>query len=406
MKILVINCGSSSLKYQLLDMKDESVLCKGSIERIGLKINGGEENVIVKVGDDKFTYDKELKDHVAAFNEVKYILSEGEHKVIDSFSEIDAIGHRIVQGGDRYTKSVLVTEKVVKDVEELAPLAPLHNPAHLMGYRACLEVVGPDVPQVFVFDTSFHSTMPPKAYMYAVPYEYYEKYAVRRYGFHGTSHKFVSHRVAEKMGKNIKDLKIITCHLGNGSSVAAVDHGKVVDTSMGFTPLDGFMMGTRSGGVDPSVVTFIMKKLNLTPDEMDNILNKQSGVNAISGISSDDRDICAAQNAGNERAILAHEMQAYEIAKYIGSYIAAMIGVDAIVFTGGFGEIGFWLRSKICSYFGFMGVHINEALNQATVKGAEAELTEPDDKVRVFILATDEELTIARDTQEIVKNLK
>ena len=406
MKILVINCGSSSLKYQLLDMKDESVLCKGSIERIGLKINGGEENVIVKVGDDKFTYDKELKDHVAAFNEVKYILSEGEHKVIDSFSEIDAIGHRIVQGGDRYTKSVLVTEKVVKDVEELAPLAPLHNPAHLMGYRACLEVVGPDVPQVFVFDTSFHSTMPPKAYMYAVPYEYYEKYAVRRYGFHGTSHKFVSHRVAEKMGKNIKDLKIITCHLGNGSSVAAVDHGKVVDTSMGFTPLDGFMMGTRSGGVDPSVVTFIMKKLNLTPDEMDNILNKQSGVNAISGISSDDRDICAAQNAGNESAILAHEMQAYEIAKYIGSYIAAMNGVDAIVFTGGIGENGFWLRSKICSYFGYMGVHINEALNQATVKGAEAELTEPDDKVRVFILATDEELTIARDTQEIVKNLK
>lgn len=406
MKILVINCGSSSLKYQLLDMKDESVLCKGSIERIGLKINGGEENVIVKVGDDKFTYDKELKDHVAAFNEVKYILSESEHKVIDSFSEIDAIGHRIVQGGDRYTKSVLVTEKVVKDVEELAPLAPLHNPAHLMGYRACLEVVGPDVPQVFVFDTSFHSTMPPKAYMYAVPYEYYEKYAVRRYGFHGTSHKFVSHRVAEKMGKNIKDLKIITCHLGNGSSVAAVDHGKVVDTSMGFTPLDGFMMGTRSGGVDPSVVTFIMKKLNLTPDEMDNILNKQSGVNAISGISSDDRDICAAQNAGNERAILAHEMQAYEIAKYIGSYIAAMNGVDAIVFTGGIGENGFWLRSKICSYFGYMGVHINEALNQATVKGAEAELTEPDDNVRVFILATDEELTIARDTQEIVKNLK
>ena len=406
MKILVINCGSSSLKYQLLDMKDESVLCKGSIERIGLKINGGEENVIVKVGDDKFTYDKELKDHVAAFNEVNYILSEGEHKVIDSFDEIDAIGHRIVQGGDRYTKSVLVTEKVVKDVEELAPLAPLHNPAHLMGYRACLEVVGPDVPQVFVFDTSFHSTMPPKAYMYAVPYEYYEKYAVRRYGFHGTSHKFVSHRVAEKMGKNIKDLKIITCHLGNGSSVAAVDHGKVVDTSMGFTPLDGFMMGTRSGGVDPSVVTFIMKKLNLTPDEMDNILNKQSGVNAISGVSSDDRDICAAQNAGNERAILAHEMQAYEIAKYIGSYIAAMNGVDAIVFTGGIGENGFWLRSKICSYFGYMGVHINEALNQATVKGAEAELTEPDDKVRVFILATDEELTIARDTQEIVKNLK
>ena len=363
MKILVINCGSSSLKYQLLDMTDESVLCKGSIERIGLKINGGEENVIVKVGDEKFVYDKELKDHVAAFNEVKYILSEGEHKVIDSFDEIDAIGHRIVQGGDRYTKSVLVTEKVVKDVEELAPLAPLHNPAHLMGYRACLKVVGPDVPQVFVFDTSFHSTMPPKAYMYAVPYEYYEKYAVRRYGFHGTSHKFVSHRVADKMGKDIKDLKIITCHLGNGSSIAAVDHGKVIDTSMGFTPLDGFMMGTRSGGVDPSVVTFIMKKLNLTPDEMDNILNKQSGVNAISGVSSDDRDICAAQNAGNERAILAHEMQAYEIAKYVGSYIAAMNGVDAIVFTGGIGEHDADSRAKICHHMDWLGIRVDTEKN-------------------------------------------
>ncbi|MDD6620145.1 MAG: acetate kinase [Eubacteriales bacterium] len=406
MKILVINCGSSSLKYQLMDMSDESVLCKGAIERIGLKINGGEENVIIKVNGEKYTYDKELPTHIDAFNEVKYILSEGEHKVIDSFDEIDAVGHRVVQGGDRYTKSVLITEKVAKDIEELSPLAPLHNPANLQGYKACLEVVGPDVPQVAVFDTAFHSTMPPKAYMYAVPYEYYEKYGVRRYGFHGTSHKFVSHRVADKMGKDIKELKIITCHLGNGSSIAAVDHGKVVDTSMGFTPLDGFMMGTRSGGVDPSVVTFIEKKLGLTPDEMDKILNKESGVNAISGVSSDDRDICAAQNAGNERALLAHEMQAYEIAKFIGSYIAAMNGVDAIVFTGGIGENGFWLRSKICSYFGYMGVKINEALNQSTVKGAEAELTDPTDKVRVFILATDEELTIARDTKEVFNSLK
>lgn len=406
MKILVINCGSSSLKYQLMDMSDESVLCKGAIERIGLEIKGGEENVIVKVNGEKFTYDKELLNHTEAFNEVKYILSEGEHKVIDSFDEIDAIGHRVVQGGDRYTESVLFTEKVAQDIEELAPLAPLHNPAHLQGYRACLSVVGPDVPQVAVFDTAFHSTMPPKAYMYAVPYEYYEKYSVRRYGFHGTSHRFVSQRVADKMGKDIKDIKTITCHLGNGSSIAAVEYGKVVDTSMGFTPLDGFMMGTRSGGVDPSVVTFIAKKLNLTPDEMDKILNKESGVCAISGVSSDDRDICAAQNAGNQRAILAHEMQAYEIAKFIGSYIAAMNGVDAIVFTGGIGENGFWLRSKVCSYLGYMGVHIDEALNQKTVKGAEAELTKPTDKVRVFILATDEELTIARDTAEIVKNLK
>ncbi len=405
MKILVINCGSSSLKYQLMDMSDESVLCKGAIERIGMKINGGEENVIVKVNGEKHTYDKELPTHTDAFNEVKYILSEGEYKVISSFNEIDAIGHRVVQGGDKYTQSTLIDDEVVKTLEELSPLAPLHNPANLQGYKACLEVVGPDVPQVAVFDTAFHSTMPAKAYMYAVPYEYYEKYGVRRYGFHGTSHKFVSHRVADKIGKNINDLKIITCHLGNGSSIAAVNHGKVVDTSMGFTPLDGFMMGTRSGGVDPSVVTFIMKKLGLDPDAMDKVLNKESGVNAISGISSDDRDICAAQAQGNERAILAHEMQAYEIAKYIGSYIAAMNGVDAIVFTGGIGENGVWLRSKVCSYLGYMGVHINEAVNEKTQKGAEAELTNPTDKVRVFILATDEELTIARDTAEIVKAL-
>lgn len=405
MKILVINCGSSSLKYQLMDMSDESVLCKGAIERIGLPISGGEENVIIKVNGEKYTYDKELPTHVDAFNEVKYILSEGEHKVVDSFDEIDAIGHRVVQGGSIFHKSVLVDEQAAAGVKKLGPLAPLHNPANLQGYEACLAVVGPDVPQVFVFDTAFHSTMPPKAYMYALPYEYYEKYAVRRYGFHGTSHKFVSQRVADKMGKDIKDLKLITCHLGNGSSIAAIEYGKVVDTSMGFTPLDGFMMGTRSGGVDPSAVTYIMKQENLTPDEMDTILNKKSGVNAISGVSSDDRDICAAQNAGNERATLAHEMQAYEIAKFIGSYVAAMNGVDAIVFTGGIGENGFWLRSKVCSYLGFLGVHINESLNQQTVKGAEAELTDPEDRVRVFILATDEELMIAKDTEKIVKSL-
>lgn len=405
MKILVINCGSSSLKYQLMDMSDESVLCKGAIERIGLPISGGEENVIIKVNGEKYTYDKELPTHIDAFNEVKYILSEGEHKVVDSFDEIDAVGHRVVQGGSIFHKSVLVDEQAAADVKKLGPLAPLHNPANLQGYEACLAVVGPDVPQVFVFDTAFHSTMPPKAYMYALPYEYYEKYAVRRYGFHGTSHKFVSQRVADKIGRDIKDLKIITCHLGNGSSIAAIEYGKVVDTSMGFTPLDGFMMGTRSGGVDPSAVTYIMKQENLTPDEMDTILNKKSGVNAISGVSSDDRDICAAQNAGNERATLAHEMQAYEIAKFIGSYVAAMNGVDAIVFTGGIGENGFWLRSKVCSYLGFLGVHINESLNQQTVKGAEAELTDPEDRVRVFILATDEELMIAKDTEKIVKSL-
>ncbi len=405
LKILVINCGSSSLKYQLMDMTDESVLCKGAIERIGLKIEGGEENVILKVGGDKITYDKELPTHTDAFNEVKFLISEGEHKVVDSFSEIDAIGHRVVQGGDKYKASVLADEDVVNTVKKLSPLAPLHNPANLQGYEACLNVAGKDVPQVFVFDTAFHSTMPAKAYMYAIPYEYYEKYGIRKYGFHGTSHKFVSHRVAEKMGVKFEDLKTITCHLGNGSSIAAVQNGKVIDTSMGFTPVDGFMMGTRCGAVDPSAVTFVMKQENLTPDEMDAILNKQSGVNAVSGVSSDDRDICAAQAEGNERAILAHEMQAYEIAKFIGSYAAAMNGVDAIVFTGGIGENGVWLRSKICSYLGFLGIEINEEINAATQKGAEAELTKSEDKVRVFILATDEELMIARDTKEIVSKL-
>ena len=403
MKILVINAGSSSLKYQLIDMDNEQVMAKGLCERIGIEGSNLQHTNVAK--NEKTKIEKPMKDHGDAIQMVIDALVNEKIGVIKSMDEIGAVGHRVVHGGEEFAGSCVITEAVMKALEKCTPLAPLHNPPNIIGIKACQKIM-PNTPMVGVFDTAFHQTMPPKAYMYAVPYEYYEKYAVRRYGFHGTSHKFVSHRVAEKMGKNIKDLKIITCHLGNGSSVAAVDHGKVVDTSMGFTPLDGFMMGTRSGGVDPSVVTFIMKKLNLTPDEMDNILNKQSGVNAISGISSDDRDICAAQNAGNERAILAHEMQAYEIAKYIGSYIAAMNGVDAIVFTGGIGENGFWLRSKICSYFGYMGVHINEALNQATVKGAEAELTEPDDKVRVFILATDEELTIARDTQEIVKNLK
>ena len=405
LKVLVINCGSSSLKYQLMDMENESVLISGAIERIGLDISGDEENIIAKIDDEKFVRTKEIPTHTDAFNEVKYIITE-ERGVLASFDEVDAVGHRVVQGGAKYKHSVLVDETVVKDIEELSPLAPLHNPANIQGYKACLEVVGPAVPQVFVFDTAFHSTMPAKAYMFAVPYEYYEKYSVRRYGFHGTSHKFVSQRVADKMGKDIKELKIITCHLGNGSSIAAVENGKVVDTSMGFTPLDGFMMGTRSGGVDPSVVTFIMKKEGLTPDEMDKILNKQSGMYGVSGGLSDDRDVCAKQKAGDERATLGHEMQAYQIAKFIGSYIAAMNGVDAIVFTGGIGENGFWLRSKICSYLGYMGVSIDEDINVKTVKGAEAELTKETDKVRVFILATNEELMIAKDTQEIAESLK
>lgn len=401
MKILVINCGSSSLKYQLIDMDNENVLCKGAIERIGLKISGGEENVIVKLNGETHKYDKELLTHTDAFNEVKYVLSESEYKVVDSFDEIDAIGHRVVQGGDKYTQSVIANEDVVETVKSLSPLAPLHNPANIQGYEACLNVVGPDVPQVFVFDTAFHSTMPAKAYMYALPYEYYEKYGIRRYGFHGTSHRFISQKLADAMDKDIKDLKLITCHLGNGSSIAAVKYGKVVDTSMGFTPLDGFMMGTRSGGIDPSAVTYIMKKENLSPDEMDNLLNKKSGVFGITKYS-DDRDVTKAQFDGEARAILGHEMQAYEIAKFIGSYVAAMNGVDGIVFTGGIGENGYWLRSKICSYLGYLGVKIDEKKNEDTYHGAEAELTDPTDKVRVFILTTDEEMMIARDTKDLV----
>ena len=405
MKILVINCGSSSLKYQLMNMDDQSVICKGVIERIGIEVKEGDGNVNINVDGEKHSYDTQLANHTEAFNEVKYLLSESEYKVVDSFSEIDAIGHRVVQGGSKYKKSVLVDADVLATVKELSPLAPLHNPANIQGYEACLNIVGPDVPQVMVFDTAFHSTMPAKAYMYALPYEYYEQFGVRRYGFHGTSHKYVSNRCAEKMGKDIKDLKIITCHLGNGSSIAAVKNGTVVDTTMGFTPLDGFMMGTRSGGVDPSAVTFIQKKLGLTPDEMDNVLNKQSGVFGVSGVSSDERDIMKASDEGNERAILAHEMQAYQIAKFIGSYIAAMNGVDAIVFTGGIGENSTWLRSKICSYLGYMGVEIDEAVNEATHFGNEAELTKPGCNVKVLILATNEELMIALDTKEIVEAL-
>ncbi len=401
MKVLVINCGSSSLKYQLIDMDGEKVLCKGLCERIGM-----ESSMIThEANGTKATTPAIFPTHTEAFAEVVKKMTTGAGKCINDVSEIDAIGHRVVHGGEKFKSSCLITDEVINTLRELSPLAPLHNPAGILGIEAARKVFG-NIPMVAVFDTAFHSTMPPKAYMYAIPYEYYEKYGVRRYGFHGTSHFYVSHRCADKMGKPIEDLKLITCHLGNGSSVAAVDHGKVVDTSMGFTPLDGFMMGTRSGGVDPSVVTFMMKKLGLTPDEMDTILNKQSGVNAISGVSSDDRDICAAQNAGNKRASLAHEMQAYEIAKFIGSYIAAMNGVDGIVFTGGIGENGHWLRSRICSYLGYMGVQIDEELNQATVKGAEAELTDPSAKVRVFILATDEELVIAQETQKVVESLQ
>ena len=402
MKILVINCGSSSLKYQLMDMSDLSVLCKGVIERIGMTINGGEKNVSVKVNGQKFEYDKELPTHTDAFNEVKHILCESEHKVIDSMKEIDAVGHRIVQGGDIYTHSVLVDETVVENLRKLSPLAPLHNPGHIQGYEACKAVVGPDVPQVVVFDTAFHSTMPPKAYMYAIPYEYYEKYGVRRYGFHGTSHKYVAHKAAEYLEEPIERLKLITCHLGNGSSIAAVDQGKVVDTSMGMTPLAGLMMGTRCGDLDPSVVNYLKYTLNITGHELDEILNKKSGLLGISGVSSDKRDVEEAALHGNKRAQLASDMLNYQIKKVVGSYIAAMGGVDAIVFTGGIGEHDEIARAKVCHHMDWLGIRIDTEKNKHPV-GDVCEITAWGAKVRTLVIATDEELMIARDTKEVLE---
>ena len=406
MKILVINCGSSSLKYQLMDMSDLSVLCKGVIERIGMTINGGEKNVSVKVNGQKFEYDRELPTHTDAFNEVKYILCESEHKVIDSMKEIDAVGHRIVQGGDIYTHSVLVDDTVVENLRKLSPLAPLHNPGHIQGYEACKAVVGPDVPQVVVFDTAFHSTMPPKAYMYAIPYEYYEKYGVRRYGFHGTSHKYVSYRAAEYLEEPIDRLKLITCHLGNGSSIAAVDQGKVVDTSMGMTPLAGLMMGTRCGDIDPSVVNYLKYTLNITGHQLDEILNKKSGLLGVSGVSSDKRDVEAAAAAGNPRAQLASDMLNYQIKKTIGSYIAAMGGVDAIVFTGGIGEHDADSRAKICHHMDWLGIRVDTDKNANAHKQNKdvVEITAWGAKVRTLVIETNEELMIARDTKEVLGN--
>lgn len=400
MKILVINAGSSSLKYQLIDMSDNHVIAKGNCERIG---DGG--FISGKTGDGRsFEREVTMTDHTQAFNQVKSALLEGDCKVLNDFSEISAVGHRVVQGGALFNKSCLVTDDVVEGIASLSDLAPLHTHANIQGIRACQQIFGEDFPMVVVFDNAFHSTMPPKAYMYAIPFEFYEKYGIRRYGFHGTSHKYVANRCAERMGKALKDIKLITCHLGNGSSIAAIQDGAVIDTSMGMTPLDGFMMGTRSGNLDPSVITFLENKENMTGKQIDALLNKHSGVYGISGTSSDDRDICKAEDEGNERAHLAHEMQAYQIIKYIGSYIAAMNGVDAIVFTGGIGENGRRLRKNILNSFGYMGVTLNAEENRQCMRGVEGEISTPDSKVKAFVLATNEELMIAKETMEIVNN--
>ncbi len=396
MKIFVVNAGSSSLKYQLIDMDNEQVLAKGLCERIG--VTGA---ISHKTADGR-TYSAEtpMPTHSEAFEAVVYALTKSDARVIDSFDEISAIGHRIVQGGSIFPDSCLVTPDVIDKIEKLGALAPLHNPAHVLAIRACLKTFGDKIPQVVVFDTSFHQTMPPKAYMYPLPYEYYEKYGVRKYGAHGTSHRFVSDRVAALENKPKKDLKIITCHLGNGCSITAVKDGVCADTSMGFTPLDGFMMGTRSGTLDPSALTYIAEKEHLSPEDVNSICNKKSGMLGISGVSNDNRDICAAAEAGNERAKLAIEMQRYEILKFVGSYIAAMNGVDAIAFTGGIGENDPELRRSVCENLTFIGAKIDNEKNQ--LRGKEVKISTPDSKVDIFVIPTNEELAIARDTLAII----
>jgi len=400
MKILVINAGSSSLKYQLIDMDGEKCIAKGNCERIGLE--GG---LFSYENADGYEIDKEVYDmpnHTVAFGRVKAALTEGEGKVLNELSEVSAIGHRIVQGGAIFSKSVLVDEKVIEDIDGLSPLAPLHNPAHVQGIRAAKAAFGDDVPQVVVFDTSFHQTMPAEAYMFGVPYEFYEKYAVRRYGFHGTSHRYVTARCCELLGKT-EGTRIITCHIGNGSSLAAVKDGKVIDTTMGLTPLDGFLMGSRCGAIDPSVVTFIMEKEGLTPSEMDTLMNKKSGILGISGVSSDDRDLAKAMEEGNERAQLAWDMRSYQIRKLVGGYVSALGGLDAIVFTAGVGENQCQLRKEILDSLSYLGVTVNEEAN--ATRRQEIEISGPDSTVKAYVIPTNEELVIARDTKAIVEAL-
>ena len=397
MKILVINAGSSSLKYQLIDMETEKVMAKGLCERIG--IDGHLKHSPLVGGKPVFNEDIALPTHSEAIAAVIDKLTSAEYGVVASMKEIDAVGHRVVHGGEKFASSVLINDDVMKTLDECTPFAPLHNPANITGINACKAVMG-EVPMVAVFDTAFHQTMPSKAYMYAIPYEYYEKDGVRRYGFHGTSHRYVSKRCAELMGRPIEELKIVSCHMGNGSSICAIDHGKCVDTSMGFTPLVGLPMGTRCGDLDPGVMQYIMHKYDLDIDEMLNILNKKSGVQGISGISSDFRDLDKAAEEGNKRAALALDMFHYWVAKDVGAYVAAMNGVDAIVYTAGVGENSAETRKAISEYFGYLGVKIDDAANSK--RGEDIMISTPDSKVKVFVIPTNEELVIALDTCEIV----
>ena len=398
MKVLVINCGSSSLKYQLIDMVNEEALAQGLVERIGI-----EGSVLTQKveGKDKYIVKEEMKDHKDAIRLVLEALVDENNGVIKSMDEISAVGHRVVHGGEKYKESVVINDEVKANIEECFKLAPLHNPANMIGIKACEELM-PNTPMVAVFDTAFHGTMPEDAYLYALPYELYEKHGIRKYGFHGTSHKYVSQTCAEVMGRDIKDLKIITCHLGNGASLCAVKNGVSVDTSMGFTPLEGVAMGTRCGNIDPAIVTFLMKEEGLSVDEVNDLLNKKSGVLGISGISSDFRDIeDAAFNKGNRRAQLALRIFEYKIRTTIGAYAAAMGGVDAIVFTAGVGENGPETREKCLEGLEFLGVEIDKEANN--VRGKIREISKAGCNVKAFVIPTNEELVIARDTLELIK---
>jgi acetate kinase (EC 2.7.2.1) len=397
MKVLVINAGSSSLKYQLIDMDGENVLAKGLCDRIGLP-----GSVIKHKTHDGRSIIKEvvMKNHLDAIRQLIDVLTDEQVGVIKSLDEINAVGHRVVHGGEKFFSSVLIDDKVLKTIEECGELAPLHNPPNVTGIRACSEILK-GVPQVAVFDTAFHQTMPKKAYIYALPYEYYERYKLRKYGFHGTSHKYVSERAAALLNRPYDQLKIVTCHLGNGSSITAVDCGRSVDTSMGFTPLDGVPMGTRCGAIDPAVVTFIMNKERLSTEEMDYIMNKKSGVLGISGVSSDFRDLDKAVEEGNERAELALDVFAYHVKKLIGAYACAMGGLDAVVFTAGIGENNPELRQKICSNLDFLGIKIDPEKNK--VRGVEADVSTDDARVRVLVIPTNEELAIAKETIRLIK---
>lgn len=397
MKILVLNCGSSSIKYALYDMDSKTVMTSGGAERVGL--DGAFVKVKLANGEKKKVM-HDIPEHTEGVKFIFSLLTDPEIGVIKDLKEIDAVGHRMVHGGEKFNKSVLLTEEVLKVFEECTDLAPLHNPANLKGVRAVQELM-PGLPQVGVFDTAFHQTMPKEAYMYAVPYELYEKYGVRRYGFHGTSHRYVSQRVCEFLGVKPEGKKIITCHIGNGASIAAVKDGKCIDTSMGLTPLEGLMMGTRSGDIDGGAITFIQKKLGLDADGMSNLLNKKSGMLGITGISSDMREIDAACEEGNERAKLAIEMYNYRIRKYIGAYAAAMDGCDIIVFTAGVGENQASMREKVCEGLSFMGVKVDVEKNSG-IHGEEAAISTPDSKVTVVVIPTDEELMIATDTMALL----